>query len=433
VTRQADSAIVPWGYPALLLAAVFLNFTFWYEEGREFPFHGPTVWYLIQVFGGAILLGALFFWAPALGTQASKRSLFQLAEKSLGSIGTLVLRVCCAGFLVVWLAVLFWMIAQWLLFGRRAPATAQGITAGILAVLLFWFGRQSLRTVARLAFLTNVLGVALLVAAVIRVRVGWPEALHAMARQGWMVETADLWRGLAQIAFWAAPLLFLASDFGQRCEGRKQVHLIGVFGIVLPAAGVLLTTGFIERAMGANIAAVLASGHAVRYAVAVEAVTMFGMVGFGARALMDRLSVLRGRRSIYWTLLGLAVCTIGVLASILFLDVSSVLNPLARCLVAAAAVMTADFLTGRWRTASTRKIDWIGVTAFLIGWGLPYLTPEFFVLTGFYLGIGADSPLQDPWLLRTYVVSFSICLLCGIARKAFKRVPKPAQSTPHSI
>jgi hypothetical protein len=403
VTRQADgAAIVPWGYPALLLATLFLNFAFWYGVGRDFPFHGPGVWYLVQVLGGAVLLGALFFLGPALAGQSAKRSLFELAERSLGSTGAIGLRVCCAAFLVVWLAGLVWMIVRWLL--GNVSAAVERLAAGSLALLLFWIGMQSLRAAVRLGFLTNVLGIVLLIAALMRGRAGWPEAIQAMTRQGWMVETPDLWRGLAQLSFWAAPLLFLASDFGQRCPGRRQVCLIGVFGIVLPAAGTLLTAGFIERA----------AGHGARYSLAIVAVTMFGVVGFGARLLGNCLAVLRGHRFAYWTLLGLAVGAIAALASILFLDVSSVLYPLARGLVAAAAVISADFLTGRWRATVAKKIDWIGVTAFLIGWGLPYVLDLIID--------DLDTPAQDPLLVQAYILSFSICLLCRVARIGYDRI-----------
>jgi hypothetical protein len=428
VTRQADdAATAPWAYPALLLATLFLNFTFWYAEGPEFPFHGPAIWYVVQVLGAPILLGVLFYLGPALATQASKRSLFELAEASLGSIGALILRVCCAAFLVVWLGEQFNLIVRWLLplrLGTRTSATVDGITAGVLVLLLFWNGLQS----AKVSLFTNILGVALLIAALIRVRTGWPEALHAITRQGWMVETPDVWRGLAQLAFWAGPLLFLASDFGRRCQSRKQVNWMGLCGIVLAAAGTLVLVGFIEGSTynsdvvfhgRANILTALAEGHSpqyVRVLLAMASVTMFGAAGFQTGALTSCLAIFRSFRFVYWTLLGLAACIIGVLASILFLDVSSVLNPLARCLAAAAAVTTADFLTGRRLAASNSKIDSIGVTAFLIGWGLPYV-PD--------LIIEIDPPWWNPWLLRTYMVSFSVCLFCGIARKLLKRGGAP--------
>ena len=89
--REDDPAIVAWPYPALLLATLFFNAAFYYLLGPEFPFRGHAVWYFAQVFGDAILLGALFYLGPALAAQAARRSLFDLAGASLGSIGAMTL------------------------------------------------------------------------------------------------------------------------------------------------------------------------------------------------------------------------------------------------------------------------------------------------------------------------------------------------------
>jgi hypothetical protein len=428
VTQQADdAAVVPWGYPALLLATLFLNAAFWYGEGPEFPLHGPAVWYFVQVFGAPILLGALFYLGPALAAQASKLSLFELAATSLGSIGALVLRVCCSAFLVLWLGEQFNLIVRWsvpLWAGSRTSATAEGVAAGIFVLFLFWSGLQDQYVAARLAFFTNKLGASLLIAALIRVREGLPAAIHALDKQRRLVETPDLWRGLAQLAFWAAPLLFLASNFGRPCQSRKQVYWIGLFGIVIPVAGTLLVLGFIERAAHnsgastqgiANIVSALFHGDSSRYflkLVAVLAITMFGAARYGIGALANCLTVFLRYSFVYWALLGLAAFAIAVIAATLSTDLSAIVNPLARSLVAAAAVITADFLTGRWRAASTQKMDWIGMTAFLIGWGLPYVP---------FLIIDVDPPGWDPWLLRTYTMSFSICLLGRMASIGYDR------------
>jgi hypothetical protein len=285
---------------------------------------------------------------------------------------------------------------------------------------------QNLRTLAEQAFFTSKLGLALLITALIRVREGWPAAFHAFDQQHGMLESPHLLQGLGQLSFWAAPLLFLAADFGQRCESRKQVHLIGLFGILLPVAGSLVVLAFIERAghsAGAstqgivNIGSALFHGDSARYFwkfVAVLAITMFGAFRFGVRALAECLAIFRGHRRshrfLYWTLLALAMCTIAILGSSLFLDdPSNIIKPLARCLVAAAAVLSADFLTGRRDETSARRINWLGLTALSIGLAFPHLPLLF---------IGADSALWDPWLLWIYMVSFSICLLGGLAYKA---------------
>jgi hypothetical protein len=422
--REDDPAIVAWPYPALLLATLFFNAAFYYLLGPEFPFRGHAVWYFAQVFGDAILLGALFYLGPALAAQAARRSLFDLAGASLGSIGAIALRIVCAAFLAVWLGEQLNLIVRWsvtLWSATQASPAVEGLAAVALAILLFWTGMQNLRALAKQAFFTSKLGLALLITALIRVREGWPAAFHAFDQQQWMVASPHLLRGLAQLSFWAAPLLFLAADFGQRCESRKQVNLIGLFGSVLPVAGSLVVLAFIERAghsAGAstqgivNIGSALFHGDSGRYYwkfLAVLAITMFGAFRFGVRALAECLAIFRGYRFLCWTLLALATCTIAIFASTLFLDLSTIVKPLARCLVAAAAVLSADFLTGRRVRTSARKIDWMGLAALLIGLALPGLPLLF---------IGPDPASWDPWLLRIYIVSFSTCLLGGLVSKA---------------
>ncbi len=185
--RGDDAATVHWAYPALLLATLFLNVAFWYGEGPKFPLHGPAASYFIQILGAPILLGALFYLCPALATQGSKLSLFELAATSLGSIGAFGLRVCCAGFLVLWLGEQFNLIVRLsvsLWRGPQTSATAEYVAAAILVPLLFWSGLQNQYVAARLAFFTNKLGIALLIAALIRVRAGWSAAFHATRRAG---------------------------------------------------------------------------------------------------------------------------------------------------------------------------------------------------------------------------------------------------------
>jgi hypothetical protein len=437
-----DGTIVPWVYPALVLAPLFLNPAFWYGEGPEFPFHGPALQYFIAVFGEAALLAALFYLGPALAAQSSKRSVFGLAETSLGSIGALGLRVGSAIFLVLWLGEQINVMARWLvpLWTRPvASEAAEGVDAVILVLLVFWTGVQNLRIAARLAFFTNKLAIALLIAALIRVRAGWPAALHSFDQQTYLAQAPDLWAELAKLSFWAAPLLFLASNFGRGCQSRKQITLIGLFGIAGPVAVVLCVLGFTERAAHsagvttqgiANIGSALFGGNSMRYFpefTALLAIAMLGTARYGIGALVECLTVLRGHRFVYWSILGLAAFIITVLAATTFLDVSVAVNPLVKFLVAAAAVLSADFLTSRWRVPSSRKIDWVGATALLAGWGLPYS----YVVRAFFPYKG--SAWWDPWLLRTYTVSFLICLLCRVLPQGFRHAFRPAPTAPRPI
>ncbi len=440
--QAGEGAIVPWFYSLLLLAPLFLNPAFWYGEGPEFQFHGPALQYFIQVLGGAILLAALFYLGPALAAQSSKRSVFELAEISLGSIGALGLRVASTVFLVLWLGEQVNVMVRWsILFwnGSRASATTEGVAAVVLVLLIFWTALQNITIAAKLAFFTNKLAVALLFVALIRVKAGWPAAFHAFDKQTILVEAPDLWIGLAKLSFWAAPLLFLASNFARGCQSRKQIKLISLFGIVLPVAAVLLVLAFIDRAAHsagatahgiANIGSALFTGDSTRYFqdfMAVLVVTMLGTARYGVRALAECVAILRSRRFVYWSILGVAAFIITILAATTFVDASVVVRPLARCLVAVAAILSADFLTGRWRVPSVRKIDWVGVAALLTGWGLPYSYPVR------ALFLDSDAAWWDPWLLRIYIVSFAIVLLGGTAPRIVRHIARQAPAAPHSI
>ncbi len=243
------STPIDWRVAALMTATLFLNIHFWQA-------HGDDLWmgYPILAFAGiaaltAWLITALFFFAPACAAQELKRPLLSALENSVGSIPALVLRLCCVVFLVLWIASVLAVPALWwveVVFWRGVSSTVVQLIAVGIAALVFVTGLQSARTVGRLALFTNKLGIALLLAALIRVHGGFPAALNGFGHGG--RSAIELWQGLSRLVFYAGPLALLASNFGYRSQSRRQATMIGLGGFVLPIFGTLMLTGLINIA-----------------------------------------------------------------------------------------------------------------------------------------------------------------------------------------
>jgi len=147
-TREDPASPVGWWLPSIILATIFLNFPFWFAFEREIPFSGPPSAYFGLLSGIALLFVALFYLGPALAAQSSKRSLYGMAESSLGSIPAVGFRLCCAFYLVLWLTFSVETIAlllyQWPY--RRDPTTAESVLlAAAITLLLFATALQGLR------------------------------------------------------------------------------------------------------------------------------------------------------------------------------------------------------------------------------------------------------------------------------------------------
>jgi hypothetical protein len=321
------SAPVDWRLAALTMATLFLNFSFWYVDGADLWMSCSLPLYAVGVGAVALLLTALFFVGPALASYTAKRPLLGVVENSLGSIPAYGLRFCCVVFLMLWIA----KLVSWPGFGllpaimrRDVTSMESGATTAALLVFVFITSLQSLRTSAKLALFTNKLGLAILVAASIRVRQGLPAALNGYPNSSVHSELMDFWHGLSLLAFYVAPLAFLAANFGHRSHRRKSVAMTALVGIAAPLAGTLLSVGVI------NVALIAAGfyqpslqpsvtmalwGHVARSALPgrmlVAAITIFGAMRFGIRSLAESASM-RSLRS-WWSLVLLG-CLAGVTA-----------------------------------------------------------------------------------------------------------------------
>jgi len=308
---------------------------------------------------------------------------------------------------------------------REISSTELGVITAAILMFLFLTGQQSLKTVTRLAAFTTKLGLAILIAALIRVHEGWPALLgrfKADEDRGW------LWYGWSQfsmLAFYVAPLSFITADFGHRSHSRRQVAILGLIGLALPLFVVLFLVGLIGTATHASpyyqpslqptVAMALwskAARSALPGRILVAAVTVFGAARFGGGSLVVAAPIrTAGHASRRWILLAcssgvIAWCSLHVFAPAFF----PALDWSARCLAITGAVITVDLLTGKRCAEQSRRVDWVGVIAFVTGLATPLFVPHGAMeLTRF--------PWWYPWVLPSFVVAFLICLLGRVAQK----------------
>ena len=327
------------------------------------------------------------------------------------------------GYLVVWLS---FSVQTIILLGLRWPLNQEltgwksAIITTVIVLFLFWTALQNLRTSANLALFTNKLAIAILMAALIRIRGGWPIAWNALAVSGSSLGAMD-WRWLSYLFFYVGPLALLAADFGCRSRTRKQAALIGLFGLAFAIAVSLFVAGFIEQAThalpmrmgnGIRLAAALFSGTSSRNLpprMMVTAITMFGSARFAIRTLSNAIPF--ENQNAKRITLGLLACLIAGLAAMRPESGQSMLEFGTRCLVVAAAIFTADFIAGSWRSEKPKKVAWIGVIAFSVGISAPY---GLWYLFGLDIPVFLPAPLDPewyPWLLQSYFFSFMVCLL----------------------
>ena len=427
--REPDdlSAPIDWRFSALIIATLFLNFPFWIVSASDLRMSCSLPLYAVHVGIVTLLIAALFFVGPALAAQAAKRPLFGIIENSLGSVPTFGIRFCCVLFLLAWTAKLIaWAELLPLLIVQ--PQGWSSIESGAIGigtmVFLAFTSFQNVQTTAKLARFINKLGAAILIAALIRVRHGWPAVLTQSPVSSVYSEGLDLWQGLSQLAFNLAPLVFFAANFGYRSPGRKAVAMTALMGIAVPLAGTLLLvgtigiattrSGFYVPSLEPNVAMALwshAASSALLGRMMLAAITAFGAIRFGIRALVDSASIRPlGSR---WTLV-----LLGFLAGAIVLVSADPYAPtfqlLTNLLAVVPAVLTADFVTRSWRVDRAQRFDWIGVTALIAGLATPFYIPNWIV--------GADdNPWWHPWLLPSYGVAFLVCLLGRTARQISRK------------
>jgi hypothetical protein len=436
--KDDPSSPVAWPAASLVTATLFLNWSFTFQASGLWQFCPlPLYALLFSIF--ALLLTGLFFIGPALAIRAAGRPLFLVIEDSLGSIPAFGVRFCCVSFLVLWMATLIGlpMILLSNDLERQVSSVGLGIAAAAVLMFLFFTGQQSFQTRARLAAFTNKLGLAVLLAAFLRVHEGWPALLGPFSAdedRGWLWYT---WSEFSMLALYVAPLALLAADLARRSHDRRQVAIFGLMGLALPIFVALFLVGVIGTATHASpyyqpslqptVAMALwskAARSALPGRVLVAAVTVFGAVRFGGNSLVEATPIRPSGNARRWLLLAcfsgaIAWCSLHLFAPAFF----SILDWSARCLAVTGAVITIDFLTGKRRAEQARRVDWVSLIAVVCGLATPlYVSHGPVALTRF--------PGWYPWVLPSYVVAFLMYLGGRVVQKilAAKLFQKTGQS-----
>ncbi len=204
----------------------------------------PILPYALIVAVVSALAISLFFAAPAAWTQSANVPLHRALENSVGSAPAFGLRICSISFLVLWMAhsiaiPAFWWVDS--ILRRDVSTRAFWIIVAAIVGFVFFTGLQSTKTSARLALFSVKLGVAILVAAMIRVREGLPDAIRGFPNSD--SPLPQFWQGLSHVMFYVAPLAFLAGRFGYTVKGRKELAMTGVMGLAVPLFAALMMIG----------------------------------------------------------------------------------------------------------------------------------------------------------------------------------------------
>jgi len=284
-----------------------------------------------------------------------------------------------------------------------------------------------------LALFTNKLGIAILIAALIRVHDGWPAVVQGAGTSAERPSVWEAWYLVRQLAFYVAPLGLLAADFGRRIERRMHVTVAALMGVALPLFAALLLVGVIGKAtlasrfsqgsLGPTVAMALwsktaASAQPGRWLIA--AITVFGAARFGIRALANAASIRIPGAQWRYGLLGCFILAASWASLHHFASAFTMTFDFsARCLGVLSAVITGDLLMRRRCAEKPPKIDWIGTIALLAGLATPlYITHGPMELT--------PNPWWYPWLLPSYAVGLAACI-CGRAAQMgiAKRIWEP--------
>ena len=180
---------VDWRSVAVITGTLFINFYFCERYGLQLRGFGGIGVELSLLAAAALVIAALFFVGPAMAAQSARCGVFSLIANSLGSVPAYAVRLCAVVFLCIWMANILALPTLWAIGSipaRHPDSTQIGIVAAVILLFLFFTGLQSIQTSAKLALFSNKLGLAILVAALIRVRAGWG-AIPDDFSNGWTV------------------------------------------------------------------------------------------------------------------------------------------------------------------------------------------------------------------------------------------------------
>jgi hypothetical protein len=416
------STPIEWRAAAAILASLFFNFTFWIGVANRFWLIWEVHAYGLLLAGLTLLATILAVVGPGAAALAHKRSLPDLVENSLGALPVHAVRWICAGFSILWVASCVSLPVRWWSYLGESLSWKAIAVAATLPFYLLYTGLQSFRTTAKLAFFTNKLGIALLIAALWRVRDGW-SAVSEFHFDGSYRVGLDIWWGFSELVAYLVPFGFLAAGMARRLRDRKQASVTVAMGVTLPLFVSLLVTAIISVAtrqsfiyqpsLEPNMAMAL-FGRAAYSALPgrwmIATITTFGAARFCIRSttLMFPVASQKWR----WIALITACFGIGWLSFHPFAHAFvSGFQFSANCLGVMSAIITADLLSRR--EVATRRIDWPGCAAFLVGILLPWYVPHGPMEL-------SPNPWWYPWLLPCYAVALVATIAARILERAVR-------------
>ena len=392
---------VGWRIPALIIATLFVNVPFWFTQGDDFwrlnsPLLATAAWS-----AAALLCAILFFLGPALNAQAANSFPAMLAS-TFGRVPGTCVQIVCAIYVVIWISSLLAMTSFWLEPRNHpwTPLETAAISAAVLTVaaLTAW---QSIRTTAVLARFSIHLGTAILIAALIRARSGWPAIPHGFETVLQRSLPVDLWWGFSYLSYAVAPLALLAAAFVRRCATRKSVVIVATLGIVVPLAGSMVIATAVSVATHAsslyrpsghaNIAMALTSGvtrQHERAVLIIFALTIIGLLRFGAAALKNVAG------GFHWLRFGcLFSAIVWCSAHADRPAIAFMFDATTQTLAAACAVLTVDAIMRRKPPA------WSATLALLCGIAIP-------AFCRFWWPDLNEDAWRYGWLLPSYGIAF---------------------------
>ena len=435
-TAPGDNSIpIDWRWVALILATLFLNFSFFDVHGLDIAGFGPLAVDATVFCAAAVLISLLFFIGPALGVRATQRTVLSLLEDSIGWIPTIAVRLCCVLFLSIWIARLVAIPTLWALpISNREASVRTGAIAVALLLFLFFTAMQSTRTSVKLALFSNKLGLAILVAALIRVREGWASVPAGFEIAGLYPHMLQFTSGLSNIALYAAPFGLFAAQYASRISSRRQVSLTILTGVTLPIFLALLLSSMVGMAIAKShfyrpslnptVGMALWSHTAARSLwprMLLAGITTFGALRFGIRALAEYGPLISDGK-LRWATHLFGVAAIAILALWPYAKASLVVHDISvKCIAVAGAVLTADLVIGLQGGSARRRFDAVGLSALLAGVATALYLPEQF--------LWAKGQWWLPWLLPAYAVGF----LAAFAGRAVQRHSASSQGQPEGV
>lgn len=390
-TREPDAtAPLDWRVPAALLATLFLNFAMsdgihsrvWVER----PLGG---WLAVTL---VIALSTLpYFLLPALAVHSARKSLSWVIESSLGTVPAVAVRLATLVFLLSSLSAMGGGALHFLLrnYENHWSPPAEGAIALGLLVFVVVTTTERLADLATMARFTNKLTLAIFVAALIRVREGWPAIVGGDPTSG----VGPPWLGIAELAAWVVPGAFLCAQFASRISTRKDIVKASFAGLAAPAFAALMLIGMIGTATHASTfyrpslrptAAMAlwswAAPSALPTRMALAAVSMFGILRLSSRFLLEQINAATGEPRRRLILKGLSVVVMAWAITMGPFVLWPVMDWSARALAAVAGVVAAGFVGKKDVSDRAPKVVWSGAVAAIAAMGVAAFAGECAVL-----------------------------------------------------